>query len=38
MPPVDNTYLGIDNQPYNSLNYNPYGRAFFVSASYKYGK
>jgi iron complex outermembrane recepter protein len=38
MPPVDNTYLGIDNQPYNSLNYNPYGRAFFVQASYKFGK
>jgi outer membrane receptor protein involved in Fe transport len=38
MPPTDNTYLGIDNQPYNSLNYNNYGRAFFVQATYKYGK
>ena len=38
MPPTDNSYLGIDNQPYNSLNYNPYGRSFFVEATYKYGK
>ncbi len=38
MPPVDTTYTGIDNQPYNSLNYNPYGRSFFVEATYKFGK
>jgi outer membrane receptor protein involved in Fe transport len=38
MPPSDNTYLGIDSQPYNSLNYNNYGRSFFVQAQYKFGR
>lgn len=38
MPPTDNTYLGIDDQPYNSLNYNNYGRSFFAQATYKFGK
>ena len=36
MPPVDNSYTGILDQPYNSLNYNPYGRTFFVEAQYKF--
>ena len=35
MPPKDNTYSGIDDQPYNSLNYNVNGREFFVQATYK---
>ena len=37
-PPKDNSYAGIYDQPYNSLNYNPYGRSFLVEASYKFGK
>jgi iron complex outermembrane receptor protein len=38
MPPLDTTYTGLDDQPYNSENYNPYGRSFFLEATYKYGK
>jgi outer membrane receptor for ferrienterochelin and colicin len=38
MPPEDNSYLGINSAPFNSLNYNPYGRSFYVEATYKYGK
>jgi len=37
-PPPDTSYTGIYNQPYNTLNYNPYGRSFFMEASYKFGK
>ena len=37
-PPKDNSFDGLSNQPYNSLNYNPYGRSFFVEANYKFGK
>ncbi len=37
-PPVDNSYTGITNQPYNVLNYNDFGRSFFVQASYKLPK
>ena len=36
-PPFDNSYQGIDNQPYNTLNYNDYGRSYFVGANYKFG-
>jgi outer membrane receptor protein involved in Fe transport len=38
MPPQDNSTPGIVNQPYNSLDYNPYGRSFFIGASYKLKK
>jgi len=38
MPPHDDSTPGTVNQPYNSLNYNPYGRSFYVGASYKFGK
>ncbi|MEP6546419.1 MAG: TonB-dependent receptor [Gammaproteobacteria bacterium] len=37
-PPVDNSYTGISNQPYNVLNYNDFGRSFFVQANYKLHK
>jgi outer membrane receptor protein involved in Fe transport len=37
-PPPDTSYTGIYSQPYNSLNYNPYGRTFYVEANYRYGK
>jgi outer membrane receptor for ferrienterochelin and colicin len=37
-PPFDNSYAGIDNQPYNTENYNIYGRSYFVGANYKFGK
>ena len=36
-PPIDNSQPGITDQPYNSLNYNPYGRSFLVEANYKFG-
>jgi len=38
MPPPDSSTPGTNNQPYNSLNYNPYGRSFYLGASYKLGK
>lgn len=37
-PPVDNSYTGISNQPYNVFNYNDFGRSFFVQANYKLHK
>jgi outer membrane receptor protein involved in Fe transport len=37
-PPYDNSYRGIDNQPYNIFNYNDYGRTFFVGFNYKHLK
>jgi iron complex outermembrane receptor protein len=38
MPPFDPTYTGLDSAPYNQLNYNEYGRSYFVGANYKFGK
>ncbi|MEW9622824.1 TonB-dependent receptor domain-containing protein [Rhodanobacter geophilus] len=38
MPPVDNSYPGTTWGPYNSDNYNPFGRAFFLEANYKFGQ
>ena len=38
MPPVDNSYPGTSNQPYNIFNYNNYGRSYFVEANYKFGQ
>jgi len=35
-PPFDNTWTGIDNQPYNVFNYNDYGRSFFIGATYRW--
>jgi outer membrane receptor protein involved in Fe transport len=37
-PPFDGSYRGIDNQPYNVLNYNDYGREYFVGFVYKLTK
>jgi iron complex outermembrane receptor protein len=38
MPPVDNSFPGTSNQPYNIFNYNNYGRSYFVEANYKFGQ
>ena len=38
MPPVDHTYPGTTDVPYNIFNYNIYGREFFVEATYKFIK
>ena len=38
MPPVDRSYPGTSSAPYNKLNYDVYGRAFSLEASYKFGK
>ncbi|OOG48472.1 TonB-dependent receptor [Rhodanobacter sp. C01] len=38
MPPVDNSYPGTTATPYNIFNYNPYGRAIYVEANYKFGQ
>ncbi len=37
-PPFDPTYLGTDVQPYNTENYNDYGRSYFIGANYKFGR
>ncbi len=37
-PPKDNSWPGIYDQPYSSLNYNNYGRSFLVEANYKFGR
>ncbi|MEI6457534.1 MAG: TonB-dependent receptor [Pseudomonadota bacterium] len=34
MPPVDKTYNGLTNQPYNIFNFNPYGRSFRMEAKW----
>jgi iron complex outermembrane recepter protein len=34
MPPTDNSYNGLTNQPYNIFNYNPYGRSFRIELKY----
>jgi len=36
MPPVDHSYPGTTNQPYNAYNYNVYGRSYYLQASYKF--
>ena len=38
MPPADHSQPGTTNQPYNELNYNVYGREFFLQLTYKPGK
>lgn len=38
MPPEDHSYPGTSGSPYNDLNYNVYGRAFYLEATYKFGK
>ncbi|OOG57006.1 TonB-dependent receptor [Rhodanobacter sp. B05] len=38
MPPVDHTYPGTTSLPYNTDNYNVYGRAMYLEANYKFGQ
>ena len=38
MPPVDHSYPGGSNAPYNNLNYNVYGRLYVLEATYKVGR
>jgi len=38
MPPADHSQPGTTNSPYNVLNYNVYGRQYYLSATYKVGK
>lgn len=38
MPPEDHSYPGTEGTPYNSLNYNVNGRAYYLQATYKFGK
>jgi outer membrane receptor protein involved in Fe transport len=38
MPPVDHSYPGTEQQPYNTLNYNVFGRTYYLEASYKLHK
>ena len=37
MPPIDNSYPGTVSGPYNTDDYNVFGRAMFVEANYKFG-
>jgi outer membrane receptor protein involved in Fe transport len=36
MPPEDHTMPGTTYLPYNQDNYNPYGRAIYLEANYKF--
>jgi hypothetical protein len=38
MPPIDRSYPGTTSQPYDTTNYNVYGRSMFLEANYKFGK
>ena len=37
MPPMDHSYPGTSTTPYNTSNYNVYGRAMYIEANYKFG-
>jgi outer membrane receptor protein involved in Fe transport len=37
MPPLDRSFSGLTATPYNTTNYNVYGRAIFLEANYKFG-
>ena len=37
MPPLDRSYPGTAGTPYDTTNYNVYGRAMYVEANYKFG-
>ncbi|MBD8874341.1 TonB-dependent receptor [Rhodanobacter sp. DHB23] len=37
MPPMDHSYPGTSGSPYNSGNYNVYGRAMYLELNYKFG-
>lgn len=36
MPPLDRSYPGTTSTPYNTSNYNVYGRAMYIEAKYKF--
>jgi outer membrane receptor protein involved in Fe transport len=38
MPPPDRSYPGTTGQPYNTDNYDVYGRVYYLQATYKFGK
>jgi iron complex outermembrane receptor protein len=38
MPPVDHSYAGTTGVPYNTSNYNVFGRTMYLEASYDFGK
>jgi iron complex outermembrane recepter protein len=38
MPPADHSQPGTTNQPYDELNYNVYGREYYLTATYKLGR
>lgn len=37
MPPHDHSYPGTAGSPYNDQNYNVYGRAYYLQATYRFG-
>ncbi|MET0331314.1 MAG: TonB-dependent receptor [Dyella sp.] len=37
MPPLDRSYPGTTSTPYNTSNYNVFGRSMYVEAKYKFG-
>ncbi len=37
MPPLDRSYPGTTGTPYDSTNYNVYGRAMYLEANYRFG-
>ena len=38
MPPYDYSYPGTSNAPYNSYNFDVYGRAYYLEMRYSFGK
>jgi len=38
MPPRDGSYPGTSGAPYNSSNYDVYGRAYYLQATYRFGE
>jgi outer membrane receptor protein involved in Fe transport len=38
MPPHDGSYPGTSTSPYNGSNYDVYGRAYYVQATYRFGE
>ena len=36
-PPIDHSYPGTQNQPYDEFDYNVYGRMYYLEATYKFG-
>jgi len=37
MPPLDRSYPGTASTPYDTSNYNVFGRAMYLEANYKFG-